>query len=160
MRMKYAQCLCGIAIALSGVASMRAQDVRIMHFKGVINDYSPSTVSGGPWGIRGVWTLDVEPMGTANFSADLTIETSDYWISDTTKGIPTLVPGDCGAESHAVSFEYKAVEFANRRFLAANDSYGTRRCRGCGRIPTANLIFGRPAWNRSGFLRRYGWSSR
>lgn len=89
MRMKYAQCLCGIAIALSGVASTRAQDVRIMHFKGVINDYSPSTVSGGPWEIRGVWTLDVEPMGTANFSADLTMETSDYGISDTTKVDPT-----------------------------------------------------------------------
>ncbi len=50
MRMKYAQCLCGIAIALSGVASMRAQDVRIMHFKGVINDYSPSNSIRRPVG--------------------------------------------------------------------------------------------------------------
>jgi len=39
---------------------MTAQDLRQVHFKGVINDYSPSNVSGGPWEIRGTWSLDVE----------------------------------------------------------------------------------------------------
>ena len=60
-----------------------------MHFNGVINDYSPSTVSGGPWEIRGDWSLDVARSGTANFSADLTMETSDYGITDPTQVDPT-----------------------------------------------------------------------
>ena len=59
----------GFAIALSGVASVRAQaqDLRLVHFSGVINDYSPSTVSGGPYEIRGEWSLDVERTGHSQF---------------------------------------------------------------------------------------------
>jgi hypothetical protein len=42
MRTKYAQLLCGIAIALAGVVLMRAQDLRDANFSGVISDYTPS----------------------------------------------------------------------------------------------------------------------
>jgi hypothetical protein len=85
--------ICGIAIAVAAItlAPAQAQDVRPVHFSGVLNDYTPSTVSGGPYEIRGDWSLDVVG-GTANFSADLNMETSDYGISDATKVDPTNPP--------------------------------------------------------------------
>ena len=54
----------GYGLALFGIAAtlavgLVAQDLRQVHFKGVINDYSPSTVAGGPYEIRGVWSLDI-----------------------------------------------------------------------------------------------------
>jgi hypothetical protein len=46
------------------------------HFAGLINDYSPSTVSGGPWTMHGEWSLELHRnSGTADFSADMTIPT-------------------------------------------------------------------------------------
>jgi hypothetical protein len=89
MRIQYAMRLCGIALTLLPIGLVRAQDLRGVHFKGLINDYSPSTVSGGPYEIRGTWSLDVQRTGTANFSADLTMETSDYGTSDATAVDPT-----------------------------------------------------------------------
>ena len=75
-RVKYFAGTCGIAIVLSWVALVRtqAQNLRPVHFGGVINDYSPSTVSGGPYEIRGDWSLDVVGGATASFSADLTLQ--------------------------------------------------------------------------------------
>ena len=52
------------------------------HFAGVLNDFTPSTVKGGPWEVRGKWTLDIDHASqTANFTADLTMETSDYGVT-------------------------------------------------------------------------------
>jgi len=84
---RYISRICGIAIALCGVAAMRtpAQDLRIVHFSGVFNDYTPSTVSGGPYEMHGEWSLDVQKGGTASFSADMTMETSDYGITGATQ---------------------------------------------------------------------------
>lgn len=51
-----------------------AQEWRRVHFSGLINDYSPSTVKGGPWEMHGQWTLDLNPQsGKADFSADMTM---------------------------------------------------------------------------------------
>lgn len=86
MRIRYRQVVFALTLAVGLVS---AQDVRTVHFKGVVNDYSPSTVSGGPWEIRGTWTLDVQRTGTADFTADLTMETSDYGITDSTQVDPT-----------------------------------------------------------------------
>jgi hypothetical protein len=49
-------------------------------FSGVINDYSPSTTTPmGPWEMRGSWSLTLNgAAGTANFTAELTMELSDY----------------------------------------------------------------------------------
>jgi hypothetical protein len=88
MKIQYAAAFCGVALSLAA-GIIRAQDVRRVHFSGVINDYSPSTVSGGPWEMRGEFLLDAARSGTANFSAALTMETSDYGISDATKVDPT-----------------------------------------------------------------------
>jgi hypothetical protein len=109
MKIRYKWFLCGIALTLAGGLAP-AQDLRIVNFKGVVNDYSPSTVSGGPWEIRGTWSLDVERSGTANFSADLTMETSDYGISDTTKVDPTN-PATRSPHTHHISLTNATVSY-------------------------------------------------
>lgn len=76
------------AIGVVAVALLSAQDLRTAYFSGVINDYSPASISGGPWEIRGVWSLEVQPAGTASFTADLTMMTSDYGITDATQVDP------------------------------------------------------------------------
>lgn len=74
------------------------------HFSGLINDYTPSAavVPGGPYEMRGRWSLDVdERIGTATFSAVLNMETSDYGIAQGTvnKDDPTTR----SAHTHHVS---------------------------------------------------------
>ena len=85
MKMKNVVGFCAAAIAFAGF--VQAQDLRRVTFIGTLNDYSPSTVSGGPWEMRGEWSLDL--FGTANFSADFSMETSDYGITDSTQVDPT-----------------------------------------------------------------------
>jgi hypothetical protein len=109
MKIRYGRAFFGIACAL-GVGLALAQDLRIVHFKGVVNDYSPSTVSGGPWEIRGVWSVDVERSGTANFSADLTMETSDYGITGATQVDPTN-PATRSPHTHHVSMTNATVTY-------------------------------------------------
>src|SRR5258706_7347191 len=101
-----------IAIALSGVALVRAhaQDLRIVHFSGVIHDYSPSTVSGGPYEMRGEWTLDVARGGTANFSADMAMETSDYGVTGAAQVDPAN-PGTRSPHTHHISVTNATVSY-------------------------------------------------
>ena len=55
------------------------------HFSGLINDYSPETISGkvvGPWVMHGTWSLDLKGRsGLADFSAAMTMELSDHAMS-------------------------------------------------------------------------------
>lgn len=79
----------GLAIALAALAPLRAQDIRVVNFNGTVSDYTPASISGGPWEIRGQWTLNIQrSAGTADFSADLTMETSDYGITGATQVDP------------------------------------------------------------------------
>ncbi len=58
-----------------------------VHYSGLLNDYTPSAavVKGGPYEMRGRWSLDVdERRGTARFSAALNMEVSDYGIVQST----------------------------------------------------------------------------
>ncbi len=55
------------------------------HLGGLINDYTPASVSGGPYEMRGKWSVEVNgSSGMASFEAFLNMETSDWGIS---KGI-------------------------------------------------------------------------
>jgi hypothetical protein len=64
---------------------------RLERFSGLINDYSPSSVKGGPWEMHGTWSLELHHQwGTADFSAALTM--SDY-------GTP-VDPTKAGQNSH------------------------------------------------------------
>src|ERR1700689_612773 len=111
-RVRYIAGICGIGIALSGVAlaPAQAQDLRPVHFSGVVNDYSPSTVSGGPYEIRGDWSLDVARGATASFSADLNMETSDYGITGATKVDPTN-PATRSPHTHHISMTNVTVSY-------------------------------------------------
>jgi len=61
-----------IALAVSTAAL--AQGNSPVHFKGLINDYTASTVKGGPWEMNGTWTLDLRgASGSSDFSADMTM---------------------------------------------------------------------------------------
>jgi hypothetical protein len=54
-----------------------AQGNSPVHFKGSINDYTASTVKGGPWELHGTWTLDVHGKSSkADFAVDMTM--SDF----------------------------------------------------------------------------------
>jgi hypothetical protein len=111
-RVRHIARICGIAIALCGVAvvEIQAQDLRPVHFSGVINDYSPSTVSGGPYEIHGEWSVDVQRGGTANFSADLNMETSDYGITGATQVDPTN-PATRSPHTHHISVSNATVSY-------------------------------------------------
>ncbi len=65
-------------LLLALAASAAAQDWPGWHYSGVINDYPLSAnPTVGPWELRGPWSLSLQPFGTADFSASLTMEFSD-----------------------------------------------------------------------------------
>jgi hypothetical protein len=69
-----------LLVFVSGTCAL-AQDAKPEHFTGLINDYSPASVKGGPWEMHGEWSLDIHrewgsTESVANFSADMTM--SDY----------------------------------------------------------------------------------
>jgi hypothetical protein len=109
MTIRHSRIFLAIAFTLA-VGLVTAQDLRQVNFKGIIHDYSPSTVSGGPWEIRGSWSLDVQRSGTANFSADLTMETSDYGITDSTQVDPTN-PATRTPHTHHISVTNGTVTY-------------------------------------------------
>ena len=112
MRVRHIAAGSGIAIALLGLAleRVRAQDIRPVHFGGLINDYSPSTVAGGPYEIRGDWALDVVRGGTANFSADVNMETSDYGITSATQADPTN-PATRSPHTHHITMTNATISY-------------------------------------------------
>jgi hypothetical protein len=109
MTIRYKKALLGIAAVLAAGVVL-AQDLRIVKFKGLINDYGPSTVAGGPYEIRGEWSADVQRTGTANFAADLNMETSDYGISSPAAVDPTN-PATRGAHTHHISMNNATVTY-------------------------------------------------
>ena len=108
MRLRYTRAYFGALTVMVGL--VLGQDLRDVHFSGVIHDYSPSTVSGGPYEMRGGWSLDVQRTGTANFTADLTMETSDYGISNATQVDPTN-PATRNPHTHHISMTNAAVTY-------------------------------------------------
>lgn len=82
-----------LLLLVSGTSAL-AQEPGPMHLSGLVNDYSPASVKGGPWEMHGQWSMDVHlrrESGTAewvaDFSADMTM--SDFGTTagaiDTTK---------------------------------------------------------------------------
>ena len=104
--------ICGIVIAVAAIALVRAQaqDIRPVRFAGVINDYSPSTVPGGPYEIRGDWAVVLQRNGTASFSADLNMETSDYGITGATQVDPAN-PATRNPHTHHLSMTDATVSY-------------------------------------------------
>jgi hypothetical protein len=106
--------VCGIAVLVSaaglgGPTSALAGDQDRhssppLHFSGLINDYTPSAavVKGGPYEMRGKWSLDLEGKpGAARFLAAMNMETSDYGIAQGT--VNKDDPVTRGAHTHHIS---------------------------------------------------------
>ncbi|HEX4487408.1 MAG TPA: hypothetical protein VH088_14140 [Terriglobales bacterium] len=77
------------------------------HFRGIINDYSPSTVAGGPYEIRGNWSLNMRG-GAANFSAEVTMETSDSGVT-----VDLTDPNSRGAHTHHITMANATVNYTS-----------------------------------------------
>jgi hypothetical protein len=140
------RCLAVFVLALGTAALAEVQNP--VHFKGLINDYSPATfvVGGvpktiGPWEIRGTWSLDLQgDSGTANFSAALTMELSDYAIVEGIANVDTVGarkphthhitmkeatvsvnPTDCPAGAPAYTPQFELTGLAD---VAGNGGFG------------------------------------
>lgn len=82
------------------------------HLSGLINDYTPATVKGGPYEMHGQWSLDLLPevrsasglSAKANFSADMTM--SDY---GTTGGLPDATKGGQNPHTHHIKLTNATV---------------------------------------------------
>jgi hypothetical protein len=93
--------LLAAAAAMSAPADREARDPAPSHYSGLLNDYTPSAavVKGGPYEMRGRWTLDVDHRhGAARFSAAMNMETSDYGIAQNT--VDKDDPTTRGAHTH------------------------------------------------------------
>ncbi len=73
-----------------------------LQFSGLLNDYTPSTVTNGPYEMRGTWKITLDTFsGTADFSAELNMETSDYGV--TTGVVDPTNPTTRGAHTHHIA---------------------------------------------------------
>lgn len=80
-----------------------AQEPIPEHLSGLINDYGPSNITGGPYEMRGKWSVRLHrESGIADFSAFLNMETSDYGIFSATMVDPTN-PDTRGAHTHHIT---------------------------------------------------------
>jgi len=74
------------------------------HFRGLLNDYTPSSVNsvpikGGPYEMHGTWRLDLdESRSLATFSAAMTMQMVDFLNAD-----PNFDPGTLGAHTHQIA---------------------------------------------------------
>lgn len=104
--------LFGVVLATGVGAS--AQTPPPVHLSGLINDYTAQTGSGptvGPWEMHGVWSLLVNRRsGTANFSASLTMEEGDYWLSANGEN-PTQDPSVRSPHTHHITLTNATVSY-------------------------------------------------
>jgi hypothetical protein len=76
-------------------------------FHGLINDYTPSGVSGGPYEMHGKWHLELnEFRGTANFTAEMSMETAQF-ASQAGQADPSAL----GAHTHHFSMTNATISY-------------------------------------------------
>lgn len=93
-------------LTLAAGPSSAAQEPAPLKFSGLLNDYSPSTVNGGPWEMHGQWTLSINAWtGVADFSADMTM--SGY--GKTSMGAPDPTQGGQNAHTHLITLTNTTV---------------------------------------------------
>lgn len=92
--------LCLLVLALGAA---RAQNNTPTHLAGLINDYGPTTITNGPYEMRGPWTLDIHRWSaSAEFTVILNMETSDYGMAAATMLNPKNALPDRGAHTHHI----------------------------------------------------------
>ena len=100
--------------AVLAVGTIPAQDLRLVKFKGLINDYSPSTVPGGPYEIRGEWSAEMQRGGTANFTADVNMITSDAGVNSAAAVDPAN-PATRGAHNPPRQYDERGGDLRHER---------------------------------------------
>lgn len=84
----------------------RDQDRRSVHFAGVLNDYTPSNVKGGPYEMHGQWAMETRgESNTADFTADMTM--SDYGMTST--GAADATQGGQNAHTHHIKLTHVRI---------------------------------------------------
>lgn len=92
-----------VTLTLGAVRAQSQDSKPFNHLAGLINDYGPATISGGPYEMRGPWTLDINRFAaTADFTVILNMETSDYGMATATKLDPATPLPDRGAHTHHI----------------------------------------------------------
>ena len=103
-----------VALLAVGMGAL-AQAPTPSHFSGLVNDYSPQTISGklvGPWEMHGTWSLDLKGRsGLADFSAAMTMELSDYAVVN---GVVQNVddPATRDPHTHHITMKDATVSYA------------------------------------------------
>lgn len=95
--------LCGV-----GINSL-AQRAPNLHFRGTVSDYTPAT-GGGPWEVRGQWSLNIDRDGKADFTAALNMERSDLGVM-TSGGGDLNNPAARNAHTHHLKLVDRPVTF-------------------------------------------------
>jgi hypothetical protein len=91
---------------LASASCALAQDYKPVHATGLINDFSPTNVKGGPWEMHGEWSMDVSvERGVADFSADMTM--SDY--GTTSSGSVDATQAGQNAHTHHIRLTNVAI---------------------------------------------------
>ncbi len=99
-----AVCLYSLCL-LAASSSVLAQDHKRVEVHGLINDYSPAGVKGGPWEMHGQWSASFnEGSDTADFAADMTM--SDY---GSTGGVTDATQGGQNAHTHHIHLSSRPV---------------------------------------------------
>ena len=98
-----------LLLLVSGAGALAQEQRPAVHLSGLLNDYSPSTVKGGPWEMHGQWTLDVyrsfgRESDAADFAADMTM--SGY---GTTAGVIDATKGGQSAHTHHIKLTHATV---------------------------------------------------
>jgi hypothetical protein len=55
-----------VAVCISTLAERPGEHSKEVHFRGTISDYTPQS-GGGPWEVRGQWSLTIKRDGRADF---------------------------------------------------------------------------------------------
>jgi hypothetical protein len=101
-------------LVLGAGASARAQAPAPVHFRGIINDYTPAHDTKGeltgPWEMHGTWSLELDNRHSrADFSAVMTMELSDAAITEGLVGIDD--PVTRSAHTHHITMKNATLSY-------------------------------------------------
>ena len=108
------------------------------HFVGLVNDFTPSSVKGGPYVMSAKWTLNIRPTfngDVAEFSADMNMETSDHGIDEGIVDPTNTVTR--GAHTHNITLTSTNIVY-NSNLCPANPP-GTPAATGANIMVTGNV---------------------
>lgn len=97
-------------------ASTWAQASQPTVFRGTLSDYTPATPVGGPWEVRGEWSLVLKGgSGMADFTAAVNMERSDAGVI-LSGGDDFNNPADRKAHTHHITLRNGSVIFLSNGF--------------------------------------------